>query len=471
MNRKTISSLLFSCVTFSLGILTTGNVFAQDDTVQGFVHQQSDASGYMWPEDPAVRQNLDQWQDLKFGVLFHYGLYSIPGILESWAITSEDSDWVKRYNDLPYDEYKKWYWDLSYSLAPRKLDASKWADIIKDAGIKYMIFTSKHHDGFCLFDSKLTDFTLAKGPFKDDPRSNMAKTIFDAFRDKGLSVGCYFSKPDWHSKWFWSDKFATPTHKMNYKKERHPDWWKNYQDFTAGQLNELLGGDYGRFDILWLDGGWVDGEDFGLTSILDKVRKTTQPGLIAVDRTRRGKNENYQTPERAIPERALYYPWESCIPLSDEWGWTPNANYKSADKVIASLIEITAKGGSLLLGVGPTADGEIEEGACKSLAEIGDWLEKNGEAIYGTRPLEVFQSGDVWFTGSKDGTTTYAIYIADPGQTIPATIKWNGNIPAGKVTMVSTGKTLKHVIDKEGNVVVTLPKNTKESFALKFTRL
>ena len=323
------------------------NVYSQQ--VEGFVHQQSEEAGYVWPDDRLVLDKLEKWQDQKFGVLFHWGLYSVPGIVESWSICSEDVDWISRKNGMPYDEYKKWYFGLKDQLNPVHFNPEQWADVMQDAGIKYMIFTTKHHDGFCTFDSKYTDFSIAHGAFKNNPRKNVAYHVFDAFRKKGFMIGCYFSKPDWHCEWFWNPYFATPQRGINYKKERHPDWWQNYQTYTENQLDELMS-EYGSFDILWLDGGWITGEDIHLDRILSKARKK-HPGLISVDRSIRGKNENYQTPERGIPETQLNYPWESCITLSNDWGWTPNAPFKSSQKIINILIEITAKGGCLLLGV------------------------------------------------------------------------------------------------------------------------
>lgn len=117
---------------------------AQDAKVEGFVHRQSDPSGYEWPTDTAVLANLDRWQDQKFGVLFHFGLYSVPGIVESWSICSEDVDWISRRSDLPYDEYKKWYWELKDSLCPTQFDPEQWASLMDAAGMKYMVFTTKH---------------------------------------------------------------------------------------------------------------------------------------------------------------------------------------------------------------------------------------------------------------------------------------------------------------------------------------
>ena len=278
------------------------NLNAQEQ-VEGFVHEQSATSDYVWPTDPQVLEKLDKWQDLKFGVLFHWGLYSVPGIVESWSICSEDEDWISRKKNLPYDEYKKWYWGLKDSLNPVNFNPEQWAEVMADAGMKYMIFTTKHHDGFCMFDSEYTDFSIANGPFREDPRRDVAFHVFDAFRQKGFMIGCYFSKPDWHCEWFWNPYFATPTRRINYKKERHPEWWEKYCTFTRNQLNELTSR-YGSLDILWLDGGWIAGEDIGLDGILEQARQR-HPGLISVDRTIRGKNENYQTPERGILETQL----------------------------------------------------------------------------------------------------------------------------------------------------------------------
>ena len=453
-----------------LSAITAGGLGAraQEAPVQGFVHEQSSADGYVWPTDQAVLDKLDKWQDKKFGVLFHWGLYSVPGIVESWSICSEDVDWIGRKVNLPYDEYKKWYFNLKDSLNPVDFNPEQWADIMDRAGMKYMVFTTKHHDGFCTFDSKLTDFTVAKGPFASNPRKNVAKEVFNAFRDKDFMIGCYFSKPDWHCEWFWNPYFATPNRRINYKKERHPDWWKNYQDFTAGQLGELLGGDYGKFDILWLDGGWITGDDIKLDSILADARGSRHPGLISVDRAIKGRNENYQTPERGIPATQLNYPWESCITLSNDWGWVPNAPFKSPTKVLGLLSEITAKGGCLLLGVGPTAQGLIQPEVEERLTVIGDWLGKNGEAIYSTRTTPLYNDGSEGFTANKDGKTLYAIYALPENEKLPATIEWSGNIPTGKMTLLDGNRKVSYSV-KDGKVTVKLPKELPDMpVALKF---
>lgn len=436
----------------------------QAQEAQSFVHQQSNTEDYVWPTDPQVLTKLKHWQDQKFGVLMHWGLYSVPGVVESWSICSED--WIVRERKPTYEEDKAWYWSQKDSLNPVNFDPSKWADVMKKAGMKYMIFTTKHHDGFCMFDTKYTDFSIAHGPFGKDPRHNIAKEVFDAYRNKGFMIGCYFSKPDWHSKWFWNPYYATPNRRINYKKQQHPDWWQNYRKFTQNQLNELTT-DYGNIDILWLDGGWITGEEIGLDTILVNARKRN-PGMISVDRTIRGKNENYQTPEQGIPAKQLDIPWESCITLSHAWGWTPNAKFKSPNKVIGILSEIVAKGGCLALGVGPKADGTLQPEVVKNLLQIGNWLNKNGQAIYSTVNAAHYNDGKVWFTADKNGKTLYAIYALEDGEKTPKTITWTENKPKGKLVLLQNGKSVKYTV-KGNQVTVTLPSGLKnEPLAFKF---
>lgn len=436
----------------------------QAQEAQSFVHQQSNTEDYVWPTDPQVLTKLKHWQDQKFGVLMHWGLYSVPGIVESWSICSED--WIVRERKPTYEEDKAWYWSQKDSLNPVNFDPSKWADVMKKAGMKYMIFTTKHHDGFCMFDTKYTDFSIAHGPFGKDPRHNIAKEVFNAYRNKGFMIGCYFSKPDWHCKWFWNPYYATPNRRINYKKQQHPDWWQNYRKFTQNQLNELTT-DYGNIDILWLDGGWITGEEIGLDTILVDARKRN-PGMISVDRTIRGKNENYQTPEQGIPAKQLDIPWESCITLSHAWGWTPNAKFKSPNKVIGILSEIVAKGGCLALGVGPKADGTLQPEVVKNLLQIGNWLNKNGQAIYSTVNATHYNDGKVWFTADKNGKTLYAIYALEDGEKTPKTITWTENKPKGKLILLQNGKSVKYTV-KGNQVTVTLPSGLKnEPLAFKF---
>ncbi|MBR2135803.1 MAG: alpha-L-fucosidase, partial [Bacteroidales bacterium] len=168
------------------------------------------------------------------------------------------------------------------------------------------------------------------------------------------------------------------------------------------------------------------------------------------------------------PKSQINHPWESCITLTDSWGWVPDANFKSSRKVIGILAEIVAKGGCLVLGVGPTPEGLIEDRAVGILDEIGEWLSRCGQAIYSTRTVENYNEGNIWFTRSKDGKDNYAVFALEDGKELPSEIAWSGNLPKGKVTILNTGKTVRPVI-KDGNVTLKLPKGlSQEPVALKF---
>ena len=432
---------------------------------QGDVYKRSKT--YEWPSDTKVIDNLHHWQDLKFGVLMHWGVYSVPGIVESWSIV--DEDWITRDTTQTFQQYQDWYFGLADKFNPTKFDPAQWADVMSQAGMKYMIFTTKHHDGFCMFDSRYTDYTIAQHAFKDNPKRDVLRHVLDAFREKGFMTGTYFSKPDWHSQYYWWDVYPKKGRNVNYPIKKHAWRWEQFKQYTYNQMEEILSR-YGKVDILWMDGGWVckqNGQDIDMPHIAQMARRQ-QPGLIMVDRTIHGEYENYQTPERTIPETQLNYPWESCIPLSDDWGWVPRPRWKTPEKVINTLIEIVAKGGNLVLGVGPTPEGLIQPEATERLKKIGQWLNENGKAIYNTVPTEQYQDGNVWFTKSKDNNKTYVIYMLDENTKLPAEISWSGHQPkqGTKATLLGNGKKLS-TRQKGNKTVVKLPKGLKQqSFAM-----
>ncbi len=440
---------------------------------------------YVPETDPLVLEKLEQWQDLKFGLLMHWGPYSQWGIVKSWSICAEDEDWCRRKN-LDYEEYKKQYEALQLSFNPVSFNPEKWAEAAKKAGMKYVIFTTKHHDGFSMFDTKLTDYKITDHscPFSVNPRANVTKEIFNAFREQGLWTGAYFSKPDWHSEYYWWPNFATPDRNVNYNVKNYPVRWEKFVGFTHGQIMELLGGDYGKVDILWLDGGWVkkmtaeqeqsylsspgnrfvrvQNQDIRMDELVSKARQK-QPGLIVVDRAVYGKNQNYLTPENRVPEKALPYPWESCIIAGGGWAWVPDPHFMPGREAVQLLVDIVIKGGNLLLNIGPAPDGTWPEGAYSLLEDIGKWMNINGEAIYGTRAMAPYKDGKVCINRKGDNTW-YLFYLADEGESMPASVTMNGlTLPQGSVVTVTGTKTKCSWLNGTDSFTVNIPSKVRKN--------
>lgn len=457
-------------------ILISGNTYAQHDNL----HRRS--SVYEAPKDPLVIQKLDKWQDLKFGMIIHWGVYAVPGMIESWALCSED--WINRDSTVTYNDFKKWYWGLADEFNPVNFDPDQWADAADAAGMKYLVFTTKHHDGFNMFDTQQTDYKITAGPFKNHPKSNVAKYVFEAFRKKDFMIGAYFSKPDWHSQYYWWSKYATADRNNNYDIRKNPWRWNKYKEFTYNQIGELMH-DYGAIDILWLDGGWVRpletvneevlswgaripewSQDIDMPKIA-KMAREAQPGVLMVDRTVHGPYENYQTPEQSVPAEQLDVPWESCMTLGHSWGYHPRQNYKSVNKVVHTLVEVVAKGGSLLLGVGPKPDGTLPDEDVKRLKGIGDWLEVNGEAIYGTRTVNYYKENNIYFTQDKKGKT-FAILLVEENMGIPNTVSWSTqqSVKGKSVRLLDGNKKLE--VNKVGEeIVVTIPEKIRKEIKQK----
>jgi len=445
---------------------------------------------YVHETDPLVLQKLEQWQDMKFGLLMHWGTYSQWGIVESWSICAEDEGWCRRKNPN-YVEYKREYENLQTTFNPVDFDPSKWAKAAKNAGMKYVVFTTKHHDGFCMFDTKLTDYkiTSTRTPFHTNPKANVAKEIFNTFRAEGFWTGAYFSKPDWHSEYYWWPNFATPDRHVNYDVKVYPERWEKFVQYTQNQIMELMGGDYGKMDILWLDGGWVrkmteeevykhitakdykftrvQNQDIRMDELVMKAREK-QPGLIVVDRAIYGKNQNYLTPENRVPEKALPYPWESCIIAGGSWSWVPEAKYMSGKAAIQLLVDIVIKGGNLLFNIAPGPQGQWHKEAYELLDEVGGWMAVNNEAIYGTRALAPYKEGKVCIS-KKGNNTIYIYYMADEGETMPAQIGMTTfSLPQGaKVSMVGNGTPLRWQKSTNG-FTVSIPEKVRNTPASKY---
>lgn len=442
----------------------------------------SQEQAYYPDPDPLIQKRIEEWKDLKFGLLMHWGPYSQWGIVESWSICPEDVSWatgarIAKDSVSDYFTYLKNYENLKSSFNPVKFDPQRWAKAASDAGMKYVVFTTKHHDGFCMFDTKTTDYKVTDPacPFSANAKADVTKEIFNAFRNENMWVGAYFSKPDWHSQYYWWNRFPPLDRNVNYPIKHYPDRWKKFVDYTYSQIDELVS-NYGKLDILWLDGGWVrkkteDEEKqamadafrvygFGVNAIsqdinmprLAKLARAKQPQLIIVDRDVPGEQQNYLTPEQHIPDQGLPYPWETCMTMGNSWSYVPNDVYKPTAEIIKKLVDIVSKGGNYLLNIGPSPEGEFDTVAYQRLEEIGKWMKMNSEAIYSTGMYKVFGEGEnIRFTQSKDGKTIYVFLLEIPDEKLLLQ-KLNPSKNA-KITMLGSKQRLKWKSDANGTEI------------------
>jgi alpha-L-fucosidase len=321
-----------------------------------------------------LEKRLEWFKQQQFGIILHWGIYSFWDCCESWPLVPEDTwargendrCWADRNKDL--DLFQRDYWDLAKQFNPVDFDPDAWAAAFAEAGAKYVCFTTKHHDGFCMWDTQTTNYKITGEicPFHTNPRADVTKHLFDALRRAGLGVSVYFSKADWHCPYYWAPDpkpFGRGANTLH-----DSEVWEKFIQYTHDQIRELLTS-YGPIDILWLDAGWVSGEeDIRMAEIVEFGRKL-QPGLLIANRTV-GDFEDFVTPEREIPEGGLRVPWEACLPLGNNWKYVEGERLKTAEQVLDERNRIRELGGNFLLGIGPMPSGAIHPQVLAILKEI-----------------------------------------------------------------------------------------------------
>ncbi|MDX6767664.1 MAG: alpha-L-fucosidase [Candidatus Methylacidiphilales bacterium] len=381
------------------------------------------------PTDYAAQKERLKWfNQARFGMFIHWGLYSLLG----------RGEWVRYTESIPTDEYQS----LSSKFNPRHFDARSWARLAKEAGMKYMVLTAKHHDGFCLFDSHHTNFTAPRTAAQRD----FVAEYITACREEGLGVGLYFSVKDWDFPAY----FEGP--------EKNPQGWKKLVEHLHNQVRELLT-NYGQIDILWYDcpddanfrGGWGDKtKDIWRSEELEIMVRALQPQILTNNRS--GLPGDFATPEQEIPN--AYYQdgfFESCITMNHSWGFSSNeGEYKTSTRLLEQLTACAARGGNYLLNVGPNPDGQISPQAVDRLLEMGQWLKICGQAIYGTERIlpnwwDFCTSGRI----TTKGDNAYVIMQTWPGDGRMVLAQLGNHVPkaellgaAGTLTVKRKGRQL-----------------------------
>ncbi len=339
----------------------------------------SKAQEKIWDETEEQKtERMSWWTNDRFGMFIHWGIYAQPARHE----------WVQTRERIPADKYQK-YFDV---FDPDLYNPKEWAQKAKEAGMKYAVITAKHHDGFCLFDSKYTDYKATNTPYGKD----IIREWVEAFNEAGLRIGFYYSLIDWHHPHFTIDNVhpLRPSSRDEYARLNEGRDMNVYRQYMRNQLTELLT-NYGKIDILWLDysypGEFGKGrDDWAAVDLIKMVRKL-QPGIIIDDRADLKDVEggwDFVTPEQFKVDKwpeidGKRVPWETCQTFSGSWGYyRDETSWKDNKQLLVLLIESVSKGGNLLLNVGPTARGTFDYRANKALAEMGEWMYFNSRSIY-----------------------------------------------------------------------------------------
>ncbi len=379
------------------------------------------------------------WRKARFGMFIHWGLYAIPaGVWKGKKIPGA-GEWIMSHAKIPPSEYEK----LAARFNPVKFDADRWAEIAKEAGMKYVVITTKHHDGFCLFDSKLTKYDVMDAtPFKRD----IMKELSEACARKGIRMCWYHSILDWHHPDYlprrpW-DKRPVAGHSLD-----------KYIAYMKGQLRELLT-NYGPIGVLWFDGGWEHTpRELHSWEIVGMIR-SIQPKIIINNRLR--IPQDFDTPEQHIPPTGLPgRDWETCMTMNHTWGYKKYDNdWKSYPDLLRKLVDIASKGGNFLLNVGPTAEGLIPEPSVERLLAMGKWLKKYGESIYGTAASPFLRLS--WGRCTRKPGKLYLHVFRWPSDGRLLVPGLRNQVTSARVLGVSSGKALP--LERKGDDwIVTLP--------------
>jgi alpha-L-fucosidase len=406
---------------------------------------------------------LAWWREARFGLFIHWGLYSIPA--GEWNGRTNHAEWIRETAQIPLDVYGRFVPRFN----PARFDADAWVRAARDAGMKYIVITTKHHDGFCLFDSKYTDFDIMATPFKRD----IMRELADACRRHGLRIGWYYSIMDWHHP----DYLPRRGWEAGHRSAQGADFAR-YFEYVKNQVTELLT-NYGDIGVMWFDGEWESTWTKEYGAELYRLCRRLQPNVIVNNRvapSRSGMESigttgeglgDFGTPEQYIPATGLPgTDWETCMTMNDHWGYNKNdANWKSSRQLIRNLVDIVSKGGNYLLNIGPTALGEFPPESLERLHDIGAWTRVNGEAIHGSSasPFKSLAWGRCTQRGDGANTALYLHVFEWSQPESVLLVPGIGNQPLG-AKLLATGEALE-VFRSGAHIAIRLPARAPDEAA------
>jgi len=390
------------------------------------------------PQNHNRAASAEAFTDWGFGLFIHWGPVAQMGKEISWP--------VHRASEAFRDKY----FSLYKTFNPAKFAPERWARLAKHAGMKYVVFTAKHWDGFCMFDSKYTEFDIMNTPYGQDICAQLA----DAFHKEGIALGWYYGPVDWHYLYKMGTK-GVYQHNVPLRKYKKPFGTHDLAlvPYELKQIGELLS-NYGKVAVMWYD--W-----YGDCTALKRHTWTLQPDVFIA-------RSEIATPEQRIPKpgKAPKGPWETCMTMGRQWAYRPNDTYKSVTQLVHILVKVRAMGGNYLLNVGPKADGTLPEPQVDILKGLAEWMDVNAEAIHGVRRWKTTREGDLWFTRKKDGSALYAVLLRWPDGP-ELTVSSLKGAPVKGVRLLGTPRDLKWHRGKKG-LTVRLPEEQpgKHAFTL-----
>ncbi len=425
-------------------------------------------NGFAFKADPKKPLTDDErmawWRDARFGLFVHWGLYAVPAGTYHGKRIDGIGEWIMDHANIPVDEYEKY----ADAFDPIGFNADEWVRMVKDAGMKYIVITSKHHDGFCLWDSQVTDYDVMDAtPFKRDILGELAA----ACKKHKIKLCFYYSIMDWHHP----DAQAPFYPNYNDTSQSNPNFDRYVETYMKPQLAELLN-KYGPLGVLWFDGEWIKDWTEPKGKALYAWLRDIQPDLIINNRVGKGrkgmeglsKGEDYAgdfgTPEQQIPATGLPgVDWETCMTMNDTWGYKSyDDNWKSSEDLIRKLIDIASKGGNFLLNVGPTPEGLIPQPSVERLKAMGDWMAVNSESIYGTTASPIGRP-DWGRCTAKDGKLYLHVFDWPTDGTLEVTLPRTG---VTKAYLLADKKKKALPIDgNDDNVTITVPGTAPDTVA------